>query len=117
MLEHLAWHAVHAVALANKVGSLPHPPGAGMEVSVARPIRPAPPPPQAPGNVAAPEGGGEAASAALEAGSGAHQGSIPAGPAPLWAPLRASSPHPMGPAHPGDLAAPADPAAMPVRDS
>ena len=54
------------------------------------------------------------------AGSAAQQGSIPAGLAPLappWAPLGAGSPHPMAPAHPGDLAAPADPAAMPMRDS
>ena len=84
---------------------------------MARPIHPAPPPPQAPDNVAAPEGGEEAAKAAPAAGGAAHQGSIPARLAPLWAPLLAGSPHPMAPAPPGSLGAPADPVAMPVRDS
>ena len=37
--------------------------------------------------------------------------------APLWAPLGTGSPHPMAPAHQGDLAAPGDPAVMPMRDS
>ena len=46
------------------------------------------------------------------AGGAAQEGSIS-----LWAPLGTGSPHPMAPAHPGDLAAPADPAAMPMRDS
>ena len=52
-------------------------------------------------------------------GGAAQKGSIPAGLAPLaplWAPLGTGSPHPMAPAHPGALAAPADPAAMPMRD-
>ena len=35
---------------------------------------------------------------------------------PLWAPLGTGSPHPIAPAHPGALAAPADPAAMLMRD-
>ena len=44
---------------------------------------------------------------------------IPAGLAPLaplWAPLGTGSPHPMAPAHPGALAARADPVVMPMRD-
>ena len=93
-------------------GGLPHHPG-------ARPIRPAPPP-QAAGHAAAPGEEEEASEAALKAGGAAHQGSVPAklAPlAPLWAPVGAGSPHPMAPTHPGDLAAPADPAAMPIRDS
>ena len=75
------------------------------------------PPPQASGHA---EGEEEAPGAAPGTRGGAQQGSIPAGPAPLaplWAPLKTGSPHPMAPAHPGDLAAPADPAAMPIWDS
>ena len=86
-----------------------------------RPVRLTPPPPQAVGHAAAPGEEGEASAAAPGAAHGtAHQGSIPAGLhplVPLWAPLGAGSPHPMAPTHPGDLAAPADPVAMPVRDS
>ena len=97
-------------------GGLPHPPREGTEVPVACPVRPAPPtlgrwPRRR-------RGGG------TRSGPGsrrlAQQRSIPAGLAPLaplWAPLGTGSPHPMAPAHPGDLAAPADPAAMPMRDS
>ena len=54
----------------------------------------------------------------LGAGGAAQHGSIPAGLAPLsplWAPLGTGSPHPLAPAQPGDLPAPADPAAMPMR--
>ena len=84
---------------------------------MARFVRPAPPPPpKAAGHAAAPGEEGEASNAAPGASGAAHQGSIPAGLAPLWPPLGAGSPHPMAPAHPGDLAAPADPAAMPARD-
>ena len=75
------------------------------------------PPPQAAGHTDSEE---EAPGAAPGAGGAAQQGSIPVGLAPLaplWAPLGAGSPHPMAPAHPGDLAAPADLAAMPMRDS
>ena len=81
---------------------------------MARLLRPAPPPPQAPDNVAAPQGREEAADVVP-----AHQRSIPAGlaTARLWAPLGAGSPHPMAPAPPGDLAPPADPTAMPMKDS
>ena len=71
-----------------------------------------PPPSQAAGKVAAPEGGEEAAVPAPEADGAPHQGSIPAQLPPLWPPLGAGSPHPMAPAHPRP-----DPAAMPVRDS
>ena len=61
----------------------------------------------------------EAPRAALRTGSAAQRGSIPAGLAPLaalWAQLGTGS-HPMAPAHPDALAAPADPAAMAMRDS
>ena len=78
------------------------------------------PPPEAAGHAAAPGEEEEASDAAPGAGGEAHQGSVPARLAPLtplWGPLGAGSPHPMAPAHPGDLAAPADPAAMPARDS
>ena len=44
MLEHLAWHAVHAAPPGGRQGGgLPHPPREGTEVPVARPVRPAPP--------------------------------------------------------------------------
>ena len=74
------------------------------------------------------DGDEEAPGAAPETSGAAQPGSIPAelsplaplappAPlAPLWAPLRTGS-HPMAPAHPDALAAPADPAAMPMRDS
>ena len=78
------------------------------------------PPLQAAGHTAAPEDEEEVPRAAPGAGGAAHQGSVSAGLAPLaplWTPLGAGSPHPMAPAHPGDLAAPVDPAAAPLQDS
>ena len=84
---------------------------------MAFPVPPAPPPPQAVGHVAAPGEEEEVSNAATGAGGAAHRGSIPAGLAPLWAPVGAGSPQPTAPAHPEDLAAPADPASMPVRNS
>ena len=74
------------------------------------------PPPQAADHA---DGDEEAPGAAPGTSGAAEQGSIPAGLAPLaplWAPLGTGSPQPMAPAHPGALAAPADPAAMPMRD-
>ena len=65
------------------------------------------------------DGDEEAPRAAPATGGAFQQGYIPAGLAllaQLWAPLGTASPHPMAPAHPGALAAPADPAAMPMRD-
>ena len=120
MLEHLAWHAVHAAAPVEDKEAASH--------ILQRRARRSPwhapyasrPPPQAAGHALAPEDEEEAPGAALGAGGAAQQGSIPAGLAPLaplWAPLGAGSPHPMSPAHPGDLATPADPSAMPIRDS
>ena len=73
--------------------------------------------PQAAGHA---EGEEEAPGAAPGAGGAAQPGSIPAGLAPLgplWALLGAGSPHPMAPTQPGDLAAEAEPAATPMRDS
>ena len=117
MLEHLAWHAVHAAAPVNAKEAASH----ILQGRARRSPWQAPyarrPPPQAAGHA---EGEEEPPDAAPGASSAAQQGSIPAGLAPLaplWAPLGTGSPHPMAPAHPGDLAAPADPAAMPMRDS
>ena len=117
MLEHLAWHAVHTATPVDDKEAASHilrgrARRSSWHASYARR-----PPPQAAGHM---EGEEEAPGAAPGAGSAAQQGSIPAGLAalaPLWAPLGAGSPHPMAPAHPGDLAAPADPAATPMRDS
>ena len=117
MLEHLASHAVHAAAPVDDSEAASH--------IVQRRARRSPwhaphawrPPPQAAGHA---EGEGEAPGAAPGARGAAGQGSIPAGLAPLaplWAPLGTDSPHPMAPANPGDLAATADPAAVPMRDS
>ena len=75
------------------------------------------PPPEAAGHA---EGEQEAPRPPPGASGAPQKGSIPPGLAPLaplWAALGRCSPHPMAPAHPGDLAAPADPAAMPMRDS
>ena len=116
-LEHLAWHAVHVAAPVDDKeassnilqGRAPRSP---WHAPYARR-----PPPQAAGHA---EGEEQAPGAAPGTGSAAQQGSIPAGLAPLaplWAPLGTGSPHPMASAHPGTLAAPADPAAMPIRDS
>ena len=117
MLEHLTWHAVDAAAPVDDKEAGSH----ILQGRARRSLWHAPyarrPPPQAAGHA---EGEEEAPRAAPGAGGAAQQGSIPAGLAPLaplGAPLRAGSPHPMAPAHPGDLAAPADPAAMPMRDS
>ena len=120
MLEHLAWHAMHAAAPVEDKE-------AASQILQGRPLRSpwhAPPaqcpPPQVAGRAAAPEDEEEAPRAAPEAGGAAQKGSIPAGLAflaPLWVPLGAGSPHPMALAHPGDLAAPSDRAAMPIRDS
>ena len=116
MLEHLAWHAVHAAApvddkeAASNIlqGTARRSP---WHVPYARP-----PPPQAADHA---DGDEEAPGAAQGTGGAAQPGSIPAALAslaPLWAPLETGS-HPMAPAHPDALAAPADPAAMPMRDS
>ena len=117
MLEHLTWHPVHAAAPVDNKEAASH----ILQGRARRSPWHAPyarrPPPQAVGHA---EGEEEAPRAAPGAGGAGQQGSIPAGLAPLaplWAPLGAGSPHPMAPAHPGDLAAPADPAAMPMRDS
>ena len=111
MLEHLAWHAVHAAAPVDdkEAGRARRSPWHALYAPR--------PPPQAAGHA---EGKEEAPGPAPGAGGAAQQGSIPAGLAPLaplWAPLGAGFQHLMAPAHPGDLAAPADPAAMTMRDS
>ena len=119
MLEHLVWHAVHAAAPVEDKEAASH----IVQGMARRPPWHAPyaqrPPPQAARHAAAPEDEREAPGAAPGAGGAARRGSIPAGLAPLaplWAPLGAGSQHPMDPAHPGELAASADPAAMPIRD-
>ena len=117
ILVHLGWHAVHAAALVDDREAASH----ILQGRAQRCPWHAPyarrPPPQAAGHA---EGEEEAPGAVPGAGGAAQQGSIPAGLsplAPLWAPLGTGSPHPMAPAHPEDLAATADPAAVPVRDS
>ena len=117
MLEHLAWHAMHAAAPAEDNEAASHILQRRARRSAWHALYAQRPHPQAAGHVAAPGEEEEAADAAPGAGGAAQQRSIPAGLAPLWARLGASSPHPMARANPGDLAAPADPAAMPVRDS
>ena len=117
MLEHLAWHAVHAAAPVDEKEAASN----ILQGRARRSPWHAPwarrPPPQAAGHA---NSEGEAPGAAPGTRDVAQQGSIPAGLAPLaplWAPLGAGSPHPMAPTHPGALAAHADPAAMPMRDS
>ena len=116
MLEHLAWHAVHAPAPVDDKQ-------AASNILQGR-ARRSPwhasyawrPPPQVADHA---DGDEEAPGAAPGTGGPTQQGSIPArlAPlAPLWAPLETGS-HPMAPAHLYALAAPADPAAMPMRDS
>ena len=109
MLEHLACNAVHAAAPVDDRE-------AASNILQERARRPRRPPPQAADHA---DGNEEAPGAAPGTGGAVQQGSIPAGLpplAPLWAPLGTGSSHRMAPAHPGALAAPADPAAMPMRD-
>ena len=120
MLEHLAWHAVHAAAPVEDKEAASH----ILEGRARRSSWHAPYaqrlPPQAAGHVAPPRKKEEASEAAPGAGDAAHQGSVPARVAPLaplWGPLGAGSQHSMAPAHAGELAAPADPAVMSARDS
>ena len=116
MLEHLARHAVHAGApVDNKEGASNILQGRARR-SPWHALYTQRPPPQAADHA---DDEGEAPGAAPETGGAAPQGSIPAGLAPLaplWAPLGTGSRHPMARAHPRALAAPADPAAMPMRD-
>ena len=125
MLEHLAWHEVHAAAPADdKEGAANILQGRARRSPWHAPYTQRPPP-QAADHA---DEGEEAPRAAPGAGGAAPPGSmsIPAGLAPLaplaapvpWAPLWA----PLGTgsadaAHPDALAAPANPAAMPMRDS
>ena len=109
MLEHLAWHAVHAAALVDDKEAASN----ILQGRARRSPWHAPyarrPPPQAADRA---DGDEEAPGAAPGTGGAAQQGSIPAGLAPLaplWAPLGTGSPHPMAPAHPGALAAPGGP--------
>ena len=117
MPEHLAWHAVHTAAPVNdKEAASNILQGRARRSSWHAPYARRPPP-QAADHA---DGDEEAPGAAPGTGGAAQQGSIPAGLAPLaplWAPLGTGSPHPMAPVHPRALAAPADPAAMPMRDS
>ena len=111
MLEHLAWHAVHDAAPVDDKEAASN----ILQGRARRSPWHAPyalrPPPQAADHADSDE---EARGAAPGTGGAAQQGSIPAGlapMAPLWAPLGTGSPQP------GALAAQADPAAMPMRDS
>ena len=125
MLEHLAWHAVHAAAPADDKEAATN----ILQGRARRSPWHAPytwrPPPKAADHA---DGDEEAPGAAPGAGGAAPPGSmsIPAGLAPLaplappfaraslWAPLGTGS---ADAAHPDALAAPANPAAMPMRDS
>ena len=125
MLEHLAWHAVHAAAPADDKEAATN----ILQGRVRRSPWHAPytrrPPPQAADHA---HGDEEAPGAAPGTGGAAPPWSmsIPAGlaplaplappvpRAPLWAPLGTGS---ADAAHPDALAAPANPAAMPMRDS
>ena len=116
MLEHLVWHAVHAAAPVDEKEAASN----ILQERARRSPLHAPyarhPPPQVADHT---DGEEEAPGAAPGTRSAAQQGSIPAGLAPLaplWAPLGTGTPHPIAQAHPGALAAPADPAAMPMRD-
>ena len=125
MLEHLAWHAVHAAAPVDDKEAASN----ILQGRARRSPWHAPyawrPPPQAADHA---DGDEEAPWAAPATSGAAQPGSIPAGLvslaplagpaplAPLWAPLGTGS-HPMAPAHPDALAAPADRAAMRMRDS
>ena len=116
MLEHLAWHAVYAAALVDDKQAASN----ILQGMARRSAWHAPytrrPPLQAADHA---EGDEEAPGAAPGTGGAAQPGSIPAGLAPLaplWAPLGTGL-HPMSPALPDALAAPVDPAAMPMQDS
>ena len=125
MLEHLAWQGVHAAAPVDDKEAASN----ILQGRARRSPWHAPyvrrPPPQAANHA---DGDEEAPGAAPGTGGAAQPGSIPAGLAPLaplappaplaplWAPLGTGS-NPMAPVHPDALAAPADQAAMPMRDT
>ena len=116
MLEHLAWHAVHAAApLEDKEAASDI-----LQGRARRSLWHAPyarrPPPRAAGHADSEHRDTQSGPGNQRCGpTRVHPRGI--GPlAPLWAPLGTGSPHPMAPAHQGALAAPADPAAMPMRD-
>ena len=117
MLEHLAWHAVHAAAPVDDKEEASHilqgrARRSPWHAPYARRV-----PPQAAGHA---EGKEEAPRGAPGVGGAAQQGSIPAGLAPLdplWAPAGSGIRTPLDPSTPRRLAAPADPAAMPMPDS
>ena len=125
MLEHLAWHAVHAASPADDKEAASNILQGRARRSSWHALYARRPPPQAADHA---DGDEEAPRAAPGTGSAAQPGSmsIPAGlaplaplappapRAPLWAPLRTGS---ADAAHPDALAAPANPAAMPMRDS
>ena len=109
MLECLAWHTVHVTAPAEDKE-------VAAQILQGRALRspwhaqhPHCAPPRGPDDVAAPEGGEEAAEAAPGAGGAIHQGCILRGLAPLWAPLEAVSPDPMVPAPPRGPGSPGRP--------
>ena len=116
MLEHLAWHAVHAAApVDDKEAASNILQGRARRSPWHAPYARRPPPGAADHADSKEEGPG----AGPGTGGAAQQGSIPTGLAPLaplWALLGTGSPHPMAPVHQGALAAAADLAAMPMRD-
>ena len=120
MLQHLACHAVYDAAQVEDKEAASH----ILQGWARRSPWHAPDAQRPPRPSSWPRGGSgeaeEASNPAPGAGGAAHQGSRPASLAalaPLWAPMGAGCHHTMAPAHPGDLAALADPAAMPAGDS
>ena len=111
MLEHLAWHALHAAAPVDEKEAASN----ILQGMARRSPWHAPyarrPPPQAADHA---DGDEEAPGAAPGTGGAGQPGSIPVGLAPL-APL--TPPGSADAAQPDALAAPANPAAMPMRDS
>ena len=124
MLEHLAWHAVHAAAPVDDKEAASNILQGGARRSPWHAPYARRPPPQAANHA---DGDEEVPGAAPVPGGAGQPGSIPAGLAPL-APLAPPAPRaplwaaPLGTgsadaAHPDALAAPANPAVMPIRDS
>ena len=102
MLEHLAWHAVHAAAPLDDKEAASNILQGRARRSPWHALYARRPPPQAADHA---DGDEKAPKAAPGSSGAAQQGSIPAGLAPLaplWAPLGTGSPHPMAPAHPGE---------------
>ena len=115
MLEHLAWHVVHAAAPAEDKEATSH----ILQVPARRATWHAPyaqRPPSRGQPRGGPRGGGGGGRSGPESRRCSPPGVQPLGLGPLWAPLGAgSTPH--GPGTPQGPGCPSNPAAMPVRNS